>query len=102
MISRKRILATEKKLSGIKCPFCGKGFRIIVKDDEGNRKGHVDDDIADQYLDEQWSGISFGVEHDSDGCPIDTGPYEDYAGYATCYYTPEAIIKAFSKRSKQK
>lgn len=56
---------------GLRCPFCGGTVWIATMDDEGNV--HSDD-----YADEPWSGLSFGLLHGradvSDGelCPIES------------------------------
>lgn len=57
--------------------FCGVKPQIIICDDEGNIKR---DDDAEEYIEEQWSGLSFALVHPIDGgrhCPVATDEDDD-------------------------
>lgn len=93
----------EKKLDG--CPWCNVKPRILVQDEEGNPKGFFDSDCAIEYLDDTWSGLSFGLYHDyktkgAEHCPIANHPGEHLGSYS--YNTLAALVRAWNKRKAKK
>ena len=89
----------EEKLieEELRCPFCGGEVRIVVCDDEGNRR---DED----YESDPWSGLRFGLVHeDSDvpegeTCPIATSDGDGAMLGAYIYDSREEARSEWNKR----
>jgi hypothetical protein len=91
----------EKRLDG--CPWCGVKPRILVMDEEGNPKGHFDDDRAIEYLEDPWSGLSFGLDHSymDDGvenCPLASCPGEPL--WSMKYDSLESLVRSWNTRKE--
>ncbi len=74
------------------CPFCGGDVEFWIMDDEFNIKGN-------DYVDNPWSGLRYGLSHmesSNDGCPIAT---EDGALLGVYGYdTKEEAAIAWNRR----
>lgn len=84
----------EKKL--LPCPFCGVKPQIIICDDEGNIKRN-----PEEYLEEQWSGLSFSLIHPKDEkhfCPVATEKDDDIVLGNYLYDSLDEIIEKWNKR----
>ena len=97
-VTPKQVEEAEKKLDG--CPWCGVRPRILVMDEEGNPKGHSDDDRAIEYMEDPWSGLSFGLDHSyreagAENCPIATHPGENLG---LLYDSLEALVRNWNTR----
>ena len=92
-ITLEDIKKAEENLSP--CPFCGVKPKILVCDDEGNIKRD-----PEEYLKEQWSGLSFALSHPEDKshapCPITTE--EDEILGVHLYDTPDLLVEIWNMR----
>lgn len=98
-VTPRQVWNAEKKLDG--CPWCGVKPRILVMDDEGNTKGHFDDDRAIEYMENPWSGLSFALyhnykQHGTDHCPIVSHPGEHIG--CMHYYSLRDLVKDWNTR----
>ena len=84
----------EKDL--LPCPFCGVVPKICICDDEGN--------IRDEnYLNDSFSGLSFGIEHTlaqegAEYCPIAT--YKGEGIGAILYDSVDELVRYWNRRAK--
>ena len=102
-VTVRQVKNAEKKLDG--CPWCGIKPRIVIKDEEGNPHGHIDNDMAVEYLEDPWSGLSFSLDHSyekpgTDHCPIVNHPGEELG--AMHYYDLNALVKDWNTRKGMK
>ena len=79
-----------------KCPFCGRRLVIGVHDDEGNFKGELGSDRGNEYENDPWSGLSYGLHHLGWGeCLLCTDDYEHPMG-GMLFDKPEDVAKAWN------
>lgn len=102
-VTPRQVEAAEKKLVG--CPWCKVKPRIVVMDEEGNPKGHFDDDCVAEYMDDPWSGLSFSLDHNykqkgTAHCPIVCHPGEHVGSMH--YYSLAALVKDWNTRKGMK
>lgn len=102
-VTPRQVEEAEKKFDG--CPWCGVKPRILVMDDEGNPKGHFDDDRAIEYMEDPWSGLSFGLDHSyreagAENCLLAGCPGEPVGSMR--YDSLEALVKGWNTRKGMK
>lgn len=93
-ITLEDVKKAETKL--LPCPFCGIKPQIIICDDEGNIKRN-----PEEYLEEQWSGLSFAMIHPKDEkhfCPVATEKDDDIVLGNYLYDSLDEIIEKWNKR----
>ncbi len=91
-ITMEDVKNSEAKL--LPCPFCGVKPQIIICDDEGNIKRN-----PEEYLEEQWSGLSFALIHPTDNfCPVATDKDDDIVLGNYLYGSLDEIIELWNKR----
>lgn len=76
------------------CPFCGGVAKLIVSDDEGNRRN-------DEYENDPWSGLSFKIQHtteENEGCPIARYEVDDASMGVYLYESREEAIQTWNLR----
>lgn len=102
-VTPRQVEEAEKELDG--CPWCDVRPRILVMDDEGNPKGHFDDDRAIEYMEDPWSGLSFGLDHSYREAGAEHCPFAGYPGEplgSMRYDSLEALVKGWNTRKGMK
>jgi len=97
-ITLEDVKKAETKL--LPCPFCGIKPQIIICDDEGNIKRN-----PEEYLEEQWSGLSFALIHPMDKeyfCPITTDKDDSVVLGNYLYSSLDELIEKWNKRFSKK
>ena len=95
-MKKEDVLHQMATLKFLPCPFCGRVPTLLITDDEGNIKDNYMD-----YLDDQWSGLSFQISHeitDENDCPV--ASHEDMEVGCLMYETPKRAVKTWNRRIK--
>ena len=78
------------------CPFCGAKIRIMVWDDEGDRRDP-------EYEKDPWSGLRYQLYHDITDDPTNSCPITKHKGEGEMgvwfYDTREEAIEAWNRRA---
>lgn len=84
------------------CPFCKRTDAVFigVHDDEGNFHGELGSDSGNQYENDPWSGLSYGLHHAGRGeCLLCTDDYDGCMG-GVLFDTPEDAAEAWNRRAE--
>ena len=92
MIKQEHVEKAEARLEP--CPFCGQSVEIGICDDEGNPHDR-------EYLDDPWSGLSFGITHMKDEeCLLNCrGDDDEFVG-SRLFKSLDDLVRAWNHRHR--